>query len=30
MVSRDRKTLIRKKDPAGKKSREVLVYDRIE
>ena len=33
MVSRDRKTLIiemRKNDPAGKKSKEVLVYDRIE
>jgi hypothetical protein len=33
MVSKDRKTLIiemRRKDPAGKKSKEVLVYDRIE
>jgi hypothetical protein len=33
MVSRDRKTLIiemRRKDPAGKKSKEVLVYDRID
>jgi hypothetical protein len=33
MVSRDRKTLIiemLRKDPAGKKSKEVLVYDRIE